>query len=103
MHNQLSRLGQADLIALVATSMHATIQTLLVVTSIPMSVFLSFLKLRDNDRKLYTDPDFFIYVCKKVAEEVMKSATMRIFKKEEDGRFTEVDKIVDEPVEETAE
>jgi len=28
---------------------------------------------------------------------------MRIFKKEEDGRFTEVDKIVDEPVEETAE
>ena len=42
-------------------------------------------------------------VSKKVAEEVMKSATMRIFKKEEDGRFTEVDKIVDEPVEETAE
>lgn len=42
-------------------------------------------------------------VSKKVAEEVMKSATLRIFKKEEDGRFTEVDKIVDEPVEETAE
>ena len=42
-------------------------------------------------------------VSKKVAEEVMKSATMRIFKKEEDGRFTEVDKIVDEPVEETVE
>ncbi len=42
-------------------------------------------------------------VSKKVAEEVMKSATMRIFKKEEDGRFTEVDKIVYEPVEETVE
>lgn len=38
-------------------------------------------------------------VSKKVAEEVMKSATMRIFKKEEDGRFTEVDKIGDEPTE----
>lgn len=38
-------------------------------------------------------------VSKKVAEEVMKSATMRIFKKEEDGRFTEVDKISDKPTE----
>ena len=38
-------------------------------------------------------------VSKKVAEEVMKSATMRIFKKEEDGRFTEVEKTVEETVE----
>ena len=38
-------------------------------------------------------------VSKKLAEEVMKSATMRIFKKEEDGRLTEVDKIGDEPTE----
>ena len=38
-------------------------------------------------------------VSKAVAEEVMKNATMRIFKKEEDGRFTEVDKIDDEPTE----
>ena len=38
-------------------------------------------------------------VSKAVAKEVMKSATMRIFKKEEDGRFTEVDKISDEPTE----
>ena len=35
-------------------------------------------------------------VSKAVAEEVMKNATMRIFKKEEDGRFSEV---TEEPVE----
>ena len=51
--------------------------------------------------------DYAVENSKEVGEEVAKNilekGTLRIFKKEEDGRFTEVDKIVDEPVEETVE
>ena len=42
-------------------------------------------------------------VGEEVAKDILENGTLRIFKKEEDGRFTEVDKIVYEPVEETVE
>ena len=50
-------------------------------TSIPMAVFRSFLKLREQDYKRYTDPEFFLYVCKKVAEKENVELKDQIFRK----------------------
>ena len=50
-------------------------------TSFPMAVFTSFLKLRETDEKLYTDPEFFIEVCKKIAETEHVELKDQIFKK----------------------
>lgn len=72
----------------------------LIIPAILMCIGSAVIGFLVGHNKGFTDGfDYAVSHSKEVAEEVMKSSTMRIFKKEEDGRFTEVDKIGDEPTE----